>query len=60
MNKKYDVLKGLNVALGVNRIENYNIDGGQPESYRLYDINGNTITGTVAENTDGYRFFWKT
>lgn len=52
MNKKYDVLKGLNVAFGAEyRIENYNIDGGQPESYRLYDINGNTITGTVAENT---------
>ena len=52
MNKKYDVLKGLNVALGAEyRVENYNINGGQPESYSLYNIDGNTITGTVANNT---------
>ncbi|SHG30629.1 iron complex outermembrane recepter protein [Flavobacterium segetis] len=58
INRKYDVLKGLNLAFGTEyRIENYNIDGGQPDSYSLYDINGNTVTGTVPNNIRVTDFF---
>jgi iron complex outermembrane receptor protein len=39
MNQKFG---DLNVAFGAEyRNENYSISAGQPESYNLYDINGN-------------------
>ena len=58
MNRKFDVLKGLNVAFGAEyRNENFTINAGQPESYNLYDINGGVVTATTASNirvTDFY------
>ncbi|WP_432220884.1 TonB-dependent receptor [Flavobacterium sp. TMP13] len=58
MNKKYDVLQGLNVAFGAEyRHENFNISQGVPDSYNLYDINGAVVTGTTPANikvTDFY------
>ena len=58
MNKKYDVLKGLNVAFGAEyRHENFSINQGVPDSYNLYDINGGIVTGTTPANikvTDFY------
>jgi iron complex outermembrane receptor protein len=38
MNQK---IGDLNVAGAEYRNENYSISAGQPESYNLYDINGN-------------------
>lgn len=58
INRKFDVLKGLNVAFGAEyRNENFSINAGQPESYNLYDINGGVVTGTTPSNirvTDFY------
>lgn len=58
MNRKFDVLEGLNVAFGAEyRHENFSINAGQPESYNLYDINGGVVTGTTPANikvTDFY------
>ena len=58
MNKKYDVLKGLNIAFGAEyRHENFSISQGVPDSYNLYDINGGIVTGTTPANikvTDFY------
>ncbi|MFV5703794.1 TonB-dependent receptor domain-containing protein [Flavobacterium sp. XS2P12] len=58
MNRKFDVLEGLNVAFGAEyRHENFSITAGQPESYNLYDINGGVVTATTAANikvTDFY------
>ncbi|KVV15446.1 TonB-dependent receptor [Flavobacterium sp. TAB 87] len=58
MNKKYEVLQGLNVAFGAEyRHENFNISQGVPDSYNLYDINGAVVTGTTPANikvTDFY------
>nr|WP_315166930.1 TonB-dependent receptor [uncultured Flavobacterium sp.] len=58
MNRKFDVLKGLNVAFGAEyRHENFAITEGQPESYNLYDIDGGLVTATTPANikvTDFY------
>ena len=58
MNRKFDVMKGLNVAFGAEyRHENFNINAGEPDSYNLYDINGTAVTGTTPANikvTDFY------
>ncbi|MDR7370967.1 TonB-dependent receptor [Flavobacterium aquidurense] len=58
MSKKFDVLKGLNIALGSEyRHEMYGINAGVPESYNQYDINGNVINATTPANirvTDFY------
>lgn len=48
ISRSYDILDGLNVALGAeHRIENYNITGGQPESYTQYDIYGRPLTSST-------------
>jgi iron complex outermembrane receptor protein len=58
MNRKFDVLKGLNVAFGAEyRNENFTINAGQPESYNLYDINGGVVTATTAANIRVTDFF---
>ncbi|WP_369699896.1 TonB-dependent receptor domain-containing protein [Flavobacterium sp. AED] len=58
INRKFDVLKGLNVAFGAEyRHENFTINAGEPDSYNLYDINGAVVTGTTPANikvTDFY------
>ncbi|TDD77582.1 TonB-dependent receptor [Flavobacterium caseinilyticum] len=58
MNRKFDVLEGLNVAFGAEyRHENFSINAGQPESYNLYDISGGVVTATTPANikvTDFY------
>ncbi len=58
MSKKFDVLKGLNIAFGSEyRHEMYGINAGVPESYNQYDINGNVINATTPANirvTDFY------
>ncbi|MFV8467162.1 TonB-dependent receptor [Flavobacterium sp. LB1P62] len=58
MNRKFDVLKGLNVAFGAEyRHENFAITAGQPESYNLYDINGGVVTATTPANIKVTDFF---
>ncbi|MFV8394107.1 TonB-dependent receptor [Flavobacterium sp. LB2P6] len=58
MNRKFDVLEGLNVAFGAEyRHENFAINAGQPESYNLYDINGGVVTGTTPSNIRVTDFF---
>ena len=58
MNRKFDVLEGLNVAFGAEyRHENFSINAGQPESYNLYDINGGVVTATTASNIRVTDFF---
>jgi iron complex outermembrane receptor protein len=58
MNRKFDVLKGLNVAFGAEyRHENFSITAGQPESYNLYDINGGVVTATTPANIKVTDFF---
>jgi iron complex outermembrane receptor protein len=58
INRKFDVLKGLNVAFGAEyRHENFTINAGEQDSYNLYDINGAVVTGTTPANikvTDFY------
>ena len=58
MNRKFDVLKGLNVAFGAEyRHENFTINAGESNSYNLYDINGTIVTATTPANikvTDFY------
>ena len=58
MNRKFDFLKGFNVALGTEyRHEKYQINPGEPDSYLQYDINGAAVTGTTPANirvTDFY------
>ncbi len=55
MNRKFDK---LNVAFGAEyRYENFIINSGIPESYNLYDINGDVVTETTPANikvTDFY------
>ena len=58
MNRKFDVLKGLNVAFGAEyRHENFAITAGQPESYNLYDINGGIVTASTPANIKVTDFF---
>lgn len=46
--KPFDVLKGLNVALGAEfRVENFEIIKGEESSYAMYDVNGNIVTATT-------------
>ena len=56
MNQKFG---SLNVAFGAEyRAENYSISAGQPESYNLYDINGNVaLPGVTAANLIVTDFF---
>ncbi|MCV9931473.1 TonB-dependent receptor [Flavobacterium sp. LS1R47] len=52
LSKKYDVLGGLNVAFGGEfRYENYQIKQGDVESYGLYDVNGNLVSGILPSNS---------
>ncbi|MCC9071934.1 TonB-dependent receptor [Flavobacterium sp. F-65] len=52
LSKKYDVLEGLNVAFGGEfRYENYKIKQGDVESYALYDVNGNVVSGILPSNS---------
>ncbi len=52
LSKKYDVLGGLNVAFGGEfRYENYQIKQGDVESYGLYDVNGNLVSGILPGNS---------
>jgi iron complex outermembrane receptor protein len=52
LSKKYDVLGGLNVAFGGEfRYENYQIKQGDVESYGLYDVNGNLVSGISPSNS---------
>ncbi|KIC04011.1 TonB-dependent receptor [Flavobacterium sp. JRM] len=52
LSKKYDVLDGLNVAFGGEfRYENYQIKQGDVESYGLYDVNGNLVSGILPSNS---------
>ncbi|OUL64204.1 TonB-dependent siderophore receptor [Flavobacterium sp. AJR] len=52
LSKKYDVLDGLNVAFGGEfRYENYQIKQGEVESYGLYDVNGNLVSGILPSNS---------
>ncbi|RKS13652.1 iron complex outermembrane receptor protein [Flavobacterium sp. 120] len=58
MNRKFDVLEGLNVAFGAEyRHENFQINAGEPDSYNQYDINGGVVTGTTAANIRVTDFF---
>jgi iron complex outermembrane recepter protein len=48
LSHEYDVLAGLNLALGAElRIENYKITAGNQNSYERYDINGAPATPTM-------------
>lgn len=55
VNRKFDK---INVAFGSEyRLENFNINPGDPNSYNLYDINGAVVSGTTPANlrpTDFY------
>lgn len=49
--KSFDVLKGLNIALGTEyRYEKFNINKGEEASYAAYDINGNVVTASTPSN----------
>lgn len=55
MNKKIGT---LNVAFGTEyRNENFKINAGEPDSYNLYDINGNVVTGSTPANLKVTDFF---
>ena len=58
LSRKFDVMKGLNVAFGAEyRHENFSITAGEPNSYNLYDISGAVVTDTTPANirvTDFY------
>jgi iron complex outermembrane recepter protein len=48
LSHEYDVLAGLNVAVGAElRLENYKIKAGDQNSYERYDITGAPATGTT-------------
>ena len=52
LTKKYDFLKGLNVAFGGEfRYENYQIKAGEQASYGLYDANGDFVSGTLSSSS---------
>ncbi len=58
LSRGYDVLAGLNVAVGGEvRLENYKITAGDEDSYQRYDINGAVATGTTAANLLPTDFF---
>ena len=49
--KNYNVLEGLNIALGTEyRYEKFNINKGKEASYAAYDINGNIVTASTPQN----------
>lgn len=49
--KSFDVLKGLNIALGTEyRYEKFNINKGEEASYAAYDIYGNVVTASTPSN----------
>lgn len=46
-----NTLSGFNVAFGAEyRIENYQLVAGEEASYAKYDINGDVVTNTTADN----------
>ena len=52
LTRKYDFLKGLNVAFGGEfRYENYQIKAGEQASYGLYDANGGFVSGTLPSSS---------
>lgn len=56
--KKYDVLKGLNIAFGGEyRHENYKVNAGKENSYASYDIYGRVVTAKTPENEKVTDFF---
>ncbi|MDH6252711.1 iron complex outermembrane receptor protein [Chryseobacterium sp. H1D6B] len=56
--KKYDVLKGLNVAFGAeHRYENFKITPGEEASYSAYDIFGNVQTASTPNAIKPTDFF---
>lgn len=49
--KPFDVLEGLNIALGAEfRYEEFKIIKGEEQSYSAYDINGNIVTASTPQN----------
>lgn len=49
--KLFDVLEGLNIALGAEfRYEQFKIIKGEEQSYSAYDINGNIVTASTPQN----------
>ena len=49
--KPFDVLEGLNIALGAEfRYEQFKIIKGEEQSYSAYDINGNIVTASTPQN----------
>lgn len=49
--KPFDVLEGLNIALGAEfRYEQFKIIKGEEQSYTAYDINGNIVTASTPQN----------
>ncbi len=51
--KKFDWLKGVNVAFGAEqRHENFKENPGEEASYTAYDVNGNVRTATSVNPTD--------
>ena len=49
--KPFDVLEGLNIALGAEfRYEQFKIIKGEEQSYSAYDINGNNVTASTPQN----------
>ncbi|QBJ87017.1 TonB-dependent receptor [Chryseobacterium gleum] len=60
LSKKYDVLKGLNLAFGGEyRHENYKVNAGKENSYASYDIYGRIVTAKTPENEKVTDFFEK-
>jgi iron complex outermembrane receptor protein len=58
VNRKFDK---LNVAFGAEyRYENFIINSGIPDSYNLYDINGDIVTGTTPANVKVTDFYGAT
>ncbi|QCX53482.1 TonB-dependent siderophore receptor [Elizabethkingia sp. JS20170427COW] len=56
--KKFNILKGLNLAFGLEtRFENYKIKEGEEASWASYDIFGNIITPTTPANIKPTDFF---
>lgn len=46
--KSFDVLQGLNIALGTEfRYEKFNIIKGEEASYAMYDVNGQVVTANT-------------
>jgi iron complex outermembrane recepter protein len=58
LSKGFDVLEGLNLALGAEfRAERYKITEGDQNSYERFDINGNAATATTPDTLLPTDFF---